>query len=66
MPYRVQHQKTGNVYTVGIVGDDETDITSDATPALTSTGDSYALPVYGDEAKAEAAASVKSTKKGQN
>ena len=65
MPYRVQHKKTGHVYTVGIVSDDEADITSDETPALVSGGEAFRPPVYGDDAKAELAASSKS-KKGTN
>jgi hypothetical protein len=60
MPFRVQNTKTKHVYTVGVVGDDETDITSDATPAMGSGGSSYLPPVYGDEAASEVSASKKS------
>jgi hypothetical protein len=59
MPYRVQNKKTGHVYTVGIVSDDENDITSDGAPATVSGGNEFRPAVYGDEASAEVAASKK-------
>lgn len=60
MPYRVRNTKTGHVYTVGIVSDDETDITSDENPA-TDTGGNYVPALYGDEAAAATATPKKKT-----
>jgi len=61
MPYRVRNKKTGHVYTVGIVADDEEQL--DGVDATVSDGGAFRPPVYGDEAKAESS-EANSKKKG--
>jgi hypothetical protein len=46
MPFRVHNKQTNAVYTVGVVSDDETDITSESAPALTSDGMSFRPPAF--------------------
>lgn len=64
MPFRVHNKDLGSVYTVGVVSDGETDITSPETPAV-NAGSHYVNAVYGEDASTELSTSTakKSTSK---